>query len=498
MIGALSTIEGAPPDVLAAVAREFSPRIEICSPTEIVLDLSGLTRLFGEARTIAEELRRTAADRGLRVRVAIAGTRTAARLLVRYRAGLTIVEPGNEAAAVAPLPIALLGDLDRIPDPESRIPDQLATFRRWGLRTLGDLAALPSDDLAVRLGRQDTDWQCLARGEDGRPLVPSVPEERFEQTLELEWPIEELEPLSFVLGRLMESLEAHLVQRDRGAAVLHVRLHLIKTDGTTREVHERSLQLPVPIRDARTLRTLALLDLESNPPAAAIDRVTVAVDPTPARIVQFSLLTRPLPSPEQVSTLMARLHALMGETRCGSPEMIDSWQPGAFAMKTFMPGPGTRYPGPGIQLRTLGSRTPDPESRIPNPEPRIPSPESRVTSALRRFRHPVPIRVHVKQGKPSSVSIMERGLSGGTIDSCAGPWRTSGAWWDTRISNPESRIPSPESRIPSPESRIPNPGSRVPDPWDRDEWDVALADGPTYRLFRERHSDKWFLEGVVD
>jgi protein ImuB len=498
VFGALSTIEGAPPDVLAEVAREFSPRIEICSPTEIVLDLSGLTRLFGEARTIAEELRRTAADRGLRVRVAIAGTRTAARLLVRYRAGLTIVEPGNEAAAVAPLPIALLGDLDRILDPESRIPDQLATFRRWGLRTLGDLAALPSDDLAARLGRQDTDWQCLARGEDGRPLVPSVPEERFEQTLELEWPIEELEPLSFVLGRLMESLEAHLVQRDRGAAVLHVRLHLIKTDGTTREVHERSLQLPVPIRDARTLRTLALLDLESNPPAAAIDRVTVAVDPTPARIVQFSLLTRPLPSPEQVSTLMARLHALMGETRCGSPEMIDSWQPGAFAMKTFMPGPGTRYPGPGIQLRTLGSRTPDPESRIPNPEPRIPSPESRVTSALRRFRHPVPIRVHVKQGKPSSVSIMERGLSGGTIDSCAGPWRTSGAWWDTRISNPESRIPSPESRIPSPESRIPNPGSRVPDPWDRDEWDVALADGPTYRLFRERHSDKWFLEGVVD
>jgi len=301
-----------------------------------------------------------------------------------------------------------------------------------------------------------------------------------------------------VLGRLMESLEADLVQRDRGAAVLHVRLRLIKTDGTTREVHERSLQLPVPIRDARTLRTLALLDLESNPPAAAIDRVTVAVDPTPARIVQFSLLTRPLPSPEQVSTLMARLHALMGETRCGSPETIDSWQPGAFAMKTFMPGPGTRDPGSGIQLRTLGSRTPDLESRIPNPEPRIPSPESRVTSALRRFRHPVPIRVHVKQGKPSSVSIMERGLSGGTIDSCAGPWRTSGAWWDTRISNPESRIPSPESRVSNPESRIPNPGSRAPDPWDRDEWDVALADGPTYRLFRERHSDKWFLEGVVD
>ena len=111
MFGALTTVEGAPPGVLAEVAREFSPRIEACSHTEIVLDLNGLTRLFGDGRTIAEELRRTAADRGLRVRVAIAGTRTAARLLVRHRAGLTIVEPGNESAAVAPLPIALLADL---------------------------------------------------------------------------------------------------------------------------------------------------------------------------------------------------------------------------------------------------------------------------------------------------------------------------------------------------------------------------------------------------
>ena len=297
MFGAVTTAEGSPAGVLADVAREFSPRIEACSATEIVLDLGGLERLFGDARTIAEELRRTAADRGLRVRVAIAGTRTAARLLVRYRAGLTIVEPGNEAAAVAPLPIAFLGELT------TTDPDLLTTFRRWGLRTLGDLAALPSDDLAARLGRHETEWQRLARGEDSRPLVPAVPEERFEQSLDLEWPIEGLEPLSFVLGRLMEQLETHLEQRDRGAAVLHVRLHLIKTDGATRAVHERSLQLPVAIRDARTLRTLALLDLESHPPSAAIDRVVVAVDPTPARVVQFSLLTRPLPSPEQISTL---------------------------------------------------------------------------------------------------------------------------------------------------------------------------------------------------
>ena len=76
-----------------------------------MLDLSGLERLFGDARTIAEELRRTAADRGLRVRVAIAGTRTAARLLVRHRAGLTVIEPGTEADAVRSLPLALLASV---------------------------------------------------------------------------------------------------------------------------------------------------------------------------------------------------------------------------------------------------------------------------------------------------------------------------------------------------------------------------------------------------
>src|SRR5687767_15496280 len=163
-------------------------------------------------------------------------------------------------------------------------------------------------------------------------MVPWVPEEPFDASLELEWPIEGLEPLSFVLGRLLEPLSAHLERRGRGAAVLYVRLQLV-----TRAVHERSLQLPAPMRDARALRTLALLDLESHPPDAAIDRITVAVDPTPGRVVQFSLLTRPLPSPEHLSTLAARLAALMGEGRCGSPELVDSWRPGAFAMKPFAP-----------------------------------------------------------------------------------------------------------------------------------------------------------------
>ena len=480
MFGAIYAAEGSAPEALVDVAREFSPRIEAFDfaqaktcHREIVLDLSGLTRLFGDARTIAEELRRTAADRGLRIRVAIAGTRTAARLLVRHRAGLTVVEPGTEASALASLPITLLATLSRQNAPNakndpndpngSNDPNEfIQTFRRWGLRTLGDLAELPPDDVAARLGQPGVQWQRLSRGDDPLPLVPAVPEERFEQALDLEWPIEELEPLSFVLGRLMEPLSAHLERRGRGAAVLHVRLHLVKTQGVA-QVHERSLQLPTPIHDARALRTLALLDLESHPPGGPIDRVVVAVDPTPARIVQFSLLTRPLPSPEQLSTLMARLQALMGDTRCGAPAPVESWLPGAFAMTPFNPRSGTR--DSGFEGREH-SRIPSPGSRVPSSESRIPDPESRVVVALRRFRVPVPARVRIEDGRPARVTTDRRGLSGGGVEACAGPWRTSGDWWRNG--------------------------------WDRDEWDVSLTDGATYRVFRSRDADQWFVDGVVD
>jgi protein ImuB len=322
--------------------------------------------------------------------------------------------------------------------------------------------------MAARLGQQGVRWQRLARGEDPRPLLPAVPEERFEQAIDLEWPIEGLEPLSFVLGRLMEPLAAHLERRGRGAAVLHVRLHLV-----TRTVHERTLQLPTPMREARTLRTLALLDLESHPPAAAIDRVCVAVDPTPARDLQYSLLTRPLPSPEQTSTLMARLTALMGEGRCGSPAVVDSWEPGAFEMKAFAPAdsiPDGPQRHRGTERNALHmvpvrgpERTKESHEGLCVSESLWPVGAVEVSSApavaLRRFRNPVPARVRVERGRPVSV--------GGAVTQCAGPWRTAGNWWTEET-------------------------------WDRDEWDVTLSDGAAYRVFRDRRTDTWFVEGVVD
>src|SRR5437899_2638670 len=93
---------------LVAIAQESSPRYERHRDDLVTIDVSGLTRLLGPARTIGEEMRREAAARGVRAHVAVAGTQTAAALIALARPGLTVVANGEEASALASLPLALL------------------------------------------------------------------------------------------------------------------------------------------------------------------------------------------------------------------------------------------------------------------------------------------------------------------------------------------------------------------------------------------------------
>ena len=431
-------------NTLVDMAREFSPRVEQHRDDLVMIDLSGLERLIGPPRTIGEELRRTAAARGVHVHVAIARTRSAALVLALAWPGLTVVEAGRERESLATVPIAILDECH-----VSHLRSQDAdTLKQWGLRTLGELVALPTADLAARLGQQALAWQAIARGDDIAPLVPTRPEERFVSSLELDWPIEGLEPLSFVLTRLLEPLSARLEGRDLVAAILHLELRLM-----TGDVYARHLQLPSPIRDVWALRTLLLLDLDSHTPPAAIDRIMIAIDPTPGRVVQHTLFTRAQPTPEQFSTLVARLNALMGQDRVGAPETVDTHRPGAFAMKSFGADHGhdiQRRTGPSISIR-VGSAL-------------------NVVLAMRRCRRPVAARVVIKQGRPVRLTTDRRGLAGGSVLAAAGPWRTAGDWWVTTS------------------------GVR----WDHDEWDVAITDGAVYRIFRDRETDGWFIDAVFD
>jgi protein ImuB len=503
-------------NVVIAIAQEFSPRYELHRDDLVSVDISGLTRLLGPARIIGEEMRREAAARGVRVHVAIAGTRTAAVLIALARPGLTVIATGEEATALASLPLALLATLEKYEARSSTYEDEaeaartsdfvLRTSKRWGLRTLGDLASLPTADLVSRLGRSARMWQTMARGEDIRPLVPMLEEERFEASLDLEWPIADLEPLSFVLTRLLEPLSTRLERRDRGAAVLHVLLRLVTRDatGSGRETYTRRLELPSPMRDVRALRTLVLLDLESHPADAAIDCVTIVIDPTPGRVVQHTLYTRAQPTPEQLSTLLARLGALMGQDRFGVPAIIDTDRPGAFAMtpfavdhddqrrarrirsETVVENSSASSAGSALDVVSIGHQ-PSAISHQP------------LTSALRRCRQPVPARVAVADGRPVRVTTDRRGFSGGSVTHCAGPWRTSGEWWLEKYEVRSTKYEDAERAEAARTSDIVLRTSIAStSPWNRDEWDVSLNDGAVYRVFRDRDADRWFIDAVVD
>ena len=331
-------------------------------------------------------------------------------------------------------------------------------LRRWGLTTVGELAALPADALSARLGADGIALQRLARGQDPRPLVPDPAVRRFLESLR---------------ARMADRhARAAVVRASRGCSIrwpprssaptaaaiaLHLRLRL--TDRTTHLAHAA---LPVPMRDPRVLRTLLLLDLESHPPAAAIDVVTIEIDPAPGRVVQYSLLERPVPSPETLATLMARLGALVGDTRCGSPQLLDthrpdgwSWRRSRSTMRRFAPRLALR--GSTRRLRLA-----------PGPPRLRRSKRCRrrrwcCAGSGRRWR----FGSRSKAGRPVRVAIDRRGMPGGVVQDAAGPWRTSGGWWESQR-------------------------------WDRDEWDVALDGGAVCRLFQDRDTGHWFAEGVYD
>jgi hypothetical protein len=165
------------------------------------------------------------------------------------------------------------------------------------------------------------------------------------QSMQLEWPVDDLQPLAFIVARLCESLEHALARADRGAVTLTTMLRLV-----TKEAYARTLALPSPMRDARVLRTLVMLDLESHPPGAAIDEVIIDADVAPGRILQTGLFEPALPAPEALSTLVARLGAVAGTSRVGAPALVDTHRPGAFEMRRFAPHEAGHRP------RALGLR----------------------------------------------------------------------------------------------------------------------------------------------
>ena len=411
-----------------------SPRLEDAGPGLVHVDLAGLHRLFGHDADIAARLRRQARAVGLEARVGIATTRTAAMVAAWVGPVVNVLPAGGERAALAAVPLAAL-----------EWPDALqATFRRWGLDTLGDLATLPREGLGTRLGPDGLEAHDRASGVDRTPWVPWTAPPFWEEAQGLDYELETLPALTPVLAAVLGRLCARLSVAHLVADALDVRLALL-TGGH----HTRSMTLAAPLSDVPALVALLALEIEAHPPAAAIVGVAISAHVVPRRAAASDLWQPPAPAPRELAGVLARLTTLVGGANVGAPVALDSHRPDATTLTTFSGQPGT--PTDAVpDTRPAADRTGEPAAGA---------------LALRRLRPPRPVTVDVHDGRPARVNDpAARTLA---VVTCAGPWRISGDWWDVHV-------------------------------WARDEWDVALTDHTVWRLTHNRLTNTWTLDAVYD
>jgi protein ImuB len=372
--------------VLLEYAAKFSPRIqEVCASTAcgFVLDIAGTERLFGAPARLAERMRTELASAGFRVSVAVSRNYDAACMKAAASRGVSIIAEGAEAVALAKLPIAAL-HLEM---------EHLETFAIWGLRTLGELAALPEVELITRLGQQARVWREAALGELPHMFQPIEQEFALREFCAFETPVEEVDSLLFMGARMIDSLVARAADRSLALALITVRMRL---EGEL--VHQRVLRPAIPSSDRKFLLKLLQLEIAAHPPQAAVIALELSAEAGHCSTVQLGLFTPQTPEPSRLDVTLARIKAMVGEDRVGAPMLEDTHRPGSFRMGT---------------LAIEGTVGDEPITR------RI---------VLRRMRPPVRIRVALREYQPAA---FRDGVSLFEITAAYGPWRTSGCWWAT-------------------------------------------------------------------
>ena len=412
---------------LLEVALAHSPRVEEGGADHVYLDATGLRGLFGSEKQLAQRLVAAAGERGKGIRVGIAASRISARFACRLRGGSTVITPGADAAYLAAAPVSLL----------ELSPEMATRLDRWGIRTLGELAALPSAALFERLGGEGPRLQQLARGEDPRPLRPWTPPPILEETVALDDAVESLGPLVELVSELAGRVCDRLARR--GGSADQLEWVCVLDDGRR---HEGRSVPAAPLSERAAVTALLRAALEAHPPGGPVASLTLRARPVRIPAAQTFLGDPVRSSPRLVTATLARIAALVGAQQIGVPVPLDSHRPDAVELAPF------RVPDAVFEGSTEG------RSALED--------GVRPALALRRFRPPLPASVTLVSGRP--VGLRSKRLSARIVVS-AGPWRTSGEWWTEA-------------------------------PWLRDEWDVELADGTVCRLAHD--GSAWWLDGLYD
>jgi protein ImuB len=337
-------------------------------------------------------------------------------------------------------------------------------LRHWGITSCGALAALPVLSLSERVGQEGLRRHAIASGKGNRALILAKPTHAFEEFLELDDAVEELEPLSFLLGRLLDQLCARVAARALAVRTIRLKFELQpafeEAFDASREVlrvkqpagtFHCSLGLPRPTQDAKLLLKLLRLRLQGKPPHAPVQKLWIRVDTDRPLAVQGGLFLPAAPDPDRLELTLARIANVVGENNAGSAELLNSYRPDAFRMQKF--------------AAIVASQKVMRVTAAENPEEL-----HKAKIGFRYFRPPLSAYVVLEEGQPVKVSW--KGNTGRVVNA-SGPWRLSGQWWEEHA-------------------------------WQEDTWEVELSFARktplsgTYQVVFDALQKKWFVRGSYD
>ena len=412
----------------------------------ILLDLHGTEKAHGSFKIISQKIKTRVDQMGLHCNIGIAENPDTAIIAARGIAGITIISPGHEAEQLKSLSVHLL----------NLIPDHRKIFFLWGIRTLGDLANLPDIGLVKRLGLEGKRLKTLAQGKHNRPLVPINKDLNFQESLELDFPIEKTEALLFVLFRLLNSICTKMNSKRLSASNLSLYLEFESLklnrgpeykENRDKAVYSATFNFPEPLNNSHIILKLLHLHLADSSPQGPITKIHVHVKTTRSSQTQGLLLNPAIPEPGQLQLTLEQISTIVGNNKVGSPYLPETHQPDAYQIKTF---------SPDTRSKLSSSTTHTKKSKIASP-------------SLRRFRPPIPTHVETKKNVPCTITFKKKRQE---ILDAAGPWKLSGHWWKSSH-------------------------------WCREEWDISLfkkkgRKRAIYKIYYDCQRSQWYIEGLYD
>jgi protein ImuB len=366
--------------------------------------------------------------------------------------------------AAAVLPARTAKQIERAKETE-RI---LSILHQWGIHTLGQLAALPRDDLAVRLGVRAVELWERANGRTERILKLVSPPESFIESFEFENEIETAEPLLFILRRFLQQLATRLNAIYLVAKELRLRLTF-----ADKSQYERIFKIPQPTNNEDILFRMLHTHLENFTSKHPIVAIELEAQPSRSVRQQFGLFETVLRDPMQLHETLARLVGLLGADRVGTPVLEETHRPDAFRMEPFAWGPSRtgiwddeeNGPHPTLSQTHASALAGASRPSLPAGERERGACDSTAVRGcipLRRFRKRKKATVLLEHNHPVHVRVSE--IDGPTIAE-EGPFPLSGNWWDERA-------------------------------WARVEWDVEIENGVIARCHCDQ--DGWAIDGIYD